>query len=54
MQVFNHISDAIKYAIEKMNATNSQAEKIREQLEAKSVAKFHGIYLFYDELYLID
>lgn len=54
MRVFNTIPDAINYAREILNATNKEAQEIRNQLKARSVAKFNGLLLFYDELHLLD
>jgi hypothetical protein len=54
MRVFNTIKDAITYAREVLNASHKEAQDIRRQLEARSVAKFNGLLLFYDELHLLD
>jgi hypothetical protein len=54
MRFFNTIPDAVNYALEVLNATKKDAETIRKQLEARSVVKFNGLVLFYDELGLLD
>lgn len=54
MRFFYTIPEAINYAREVLNATNKEAQEIRQQLEARSVAKFNGLLLFYDELHLLD
>jgi replication-associated recombination protein RarA len=54
MRFFYTIPEAVNYALEVLNATTKDAETIREQLEARSVAKFNGLVLFYDELHLLD
>jgi len=54
MRVFNTIADAINYARQVLNASRKEAQEIRQQLEARSVAKFNGLVLFYDELHLLD
>lgn len=54
MRVFNTIADAINYARQVLNASRKEAQEIRQQLEARSVAKFNGLVIFYDELHLLD
>ena len=54
MRVFHTIPEAISYARQILNASRKDAQNIREQLEARSVAKFNGLLLFYDELHLLD
>jgi hypothetical protein len=54
MRFFYTIPEALNYAEQVLNATKKEAEAIREQLEARSVAKFNGLLLFYDELHLLD
>jgi hypothetical protein len=54
MRVFNTISEAINYARQVLNASRKEAQDIRRQLETRSVAKFNGLLLFYDEMHLLD
>ena len=54
MRVFNTIPKAIRYAHEILNANQKEMQEIKEQLKARSVAKFNGLVLFYDELHLLD
>lgn len=54
MRFFYTIPEAINYAREVLNATSKEAHEIQKQLEARSVAKFNGLLLFYDELHLLD
>lgn len=54
MRVFNTIADALFYARQVLNATKKETQEIHKQLEARSVAKFNGLLLFYDELHLLD
>lgn len=54
MRFFYTIPEALKYAKHILKATQNETEAIREQLEARSVAKFNGLYLFYDELGILD
>jgi hypothetical protein len=54
MRFFKTIPDAVNYALEVLNANKKDAETIRQQLEARSVSKFNGLVLFYDELNLLD
>jgi len=46
MRVFNTIAEAINYARQVLNANRKEAQDIRRQLEARSVAKFNGLLLF--------
>ena len=54
MRVFHTIGEAITYARQVLNATHKDAQEIRKQLKARSVAKFNGLLLFYDDLHLLD
>lgn len=54
MRVFNTIKDALSYARQVLNASRKDVQEIRQQLEARSVAKFNGLLLFYDEMHLLD
>jgi hypothetical protein len=54
MRVFNTITDAMIYARQILNANKKELQEIRTQLKARSVAKFNGLLLFYDELHLLD
>ena len=54
MRVFYTIKDAIFYARQVLNATPKEAQNIRKQLKARSVAKFNGLLLFFDDLHLLD
>lgn len=54
MRVFHTIKDAIFYARQVLNATPKEAQDIRKQLKARSVAKFNGLLLFFDDLHLLD
>ena len=54
MRVFHTIPEAIYYAVQVLNATPKQAQEIRKQLKARSVAKFNGLFLFFDDLHLLD
>jgi hypothetical protein len=54
MRVFKTIPEALNYALQVLNANKRQAVNIRQELKNKSITKFNGLILIYDELGILD
>jgi SOS response regulatory protein OraA/RecX len=54
MRTFKTIADALNYAVQVLNANKRQAVNIRQELRKKSITKFNGLILIYDEIGLLD